>query len=109
MVIGRSLSVQFTAHLFTVPGEIQMLKSALRSISVCLLVSCTAWAANTVPTPSEFLKIQVGADRTLADYHQIQSYFEMLAKSSPRVRVEKLGKTTLDNDLVMAVITSEEN
>jgi zinc carboxypeptidase len=86
-----------------------MLKAALRFVFVCLLVSCVASAANTIPTPSEFLKIQVGADRTLADYHQIQSYFEMLAKSSPRVRIEKLGKTTLDNDLVMAVITSEEN
>ena len=86
-----------------------MLKFALRSAVVCLLVSCSAWAANSVPTPSEFLKIQVGADRTLADYHQIQSYFEMLAKSSPRVKVENLGKTTLDNDLIMAVITSEEN
>src|SRR3954471_414889 len=94
---------------FTVFGESQMLKSALRSIFVCLLVSCGAWAANPVPTPSEFLKISVGADRTLADYHQIQSYFEMLAKSSPRVKVQNLGKTTLDNELIMAVITSEEN
>jgi hypothetical protein len=86
-----------------------MLKSLLRFVFICLLLSCWAWAADSIPAPSEFLKIQVGADRTLADYHQIESYFEMLAKSSPRVRVEQLGKTTLDNDLFMAVITSEEN
>jgi hypothetical protein len=72
------------------------------------LLALAAAAAN-VPGPSEFLKFTVGADRQLADYHQIQSYFEMLAKSSPRVRVETLGKTTLGNDLIMAVITSEEN
>jgi len=67
-----------------------------------------AFAAN-VPTPSEYLKFTVGADRTLADYHQIQSYFEELAKDSPRIKIEKLGKTTENNDLFMAVITSEEN
>jgi Zinc carboxypeptidase len=65
-------------------------------------------AAN-IPTPSEYLKFTVGADRQLADYHQIQSYFEMLAKSSPRIRIEKLGPTTMNNELIMAVITSEEN
>src|SRR3954462_6787010 len=85
------------------------MKSSLRFIFTCLLLSCFAWAAGPIPTPSDYLKIQVGADRTLADYHQIQSYFEMLAKMSPRVKIEKLGKTTLDNDLIMAVITSEEN
>ena len=85
-----------------------MHKSFLRLAFVALLLCSFAWAAST-PTPSEFLKIQVGADRTLADYHQIQSYFEMLAKSSPRVKVENLGKTTQGNDLIMAVISSEEN
>lgn len=75
---------------------------------VVLSLLSIAFAA-TVPTPSEFLKFTVGADRQLADYHQIQSYFEMLAKSSPRIKIEKLGPTTLNNDLIMAVISSEEN
>jgi zinc carboxypeptidase len=69
-------------------------------------------AANTVaapPSPSEFLKMNVGADRTLADYRQIASYFHALAAASPRVRVETLGKTTLGEDEIMAVISSEEN
>lgn len=71
-----------------------------------LMGACFAVSA---PTPSEYLKFTVGADRTLADYHQIQSYLEQLAKDSPRIRVEKLGKTTENHDLIMAVITSEEN
>jgi Zinc carboxypeptidase len=79
-----------------------------RMFFALLALMGTMFAA-TVPTPSEFLKIPVGADRTLADYHQIQSYFEMLTSSTPRMRVEKLGKTTENNDLIMAVITSEEN
>ena len=62
-----------------------------------------------VPSPSEFLKIDVGADRQLADYHQISSYFKALAAASPRLEIEILGKTTLGEEMFMAVISSEEN
>ncbi|HET9697171.1 MAG TPA: M14 family zinc carboxypeptidase, partial [Terriglobales bacterium] len=81
----------------------------LRKILFAILVLATAAFAANIPTPSEYLKFTVGADRQLADYHQIESYFQMLAKSSPRIKVEKLGATTMNNDLVMAVISSEEN
>ena len=62
-----------------------------------------------VPTPSEFLGFEVGADRKLADYRQIVSYFKALAAASPRVEIELLGKTTLGEDMIMAVISSEDN
>jgi hypothetical protein len=84
-----------------------MLKS-IRLLVIGLSLLGLANAAN-IPTPSEYLKFTVGADRQLADYHQIQSYFEMLAKSSPRIKVQVLGKTTQNNDLFMAIISSEEN
>jgi len=61
------------------------------------------------PTPSEFLGFEVGADRKLADYKQISSYFKALAGASPRVQVEVLGKTTLGEDMFMAVISTPEN
>ena len=62
-----------------------------------------------IPSPSQFLKINVGADKTLADYSQIKSYFRALDAASPRVEVEVLGKTTLGDEMIMAVISSEEN
>src|SRR5215218_481442 len=65
--------------------------------------------AAQIPSPSQFLKLNVGADRTLADYKQIRSYFAALDKASPRVEVEVLGKTTLGEEMIMAVISSEEN
>jgi len=65
--------------------------------------------AAQVPTPSEFLKFEVGADRTLADYRQIVSYFKALAASSNRLEIETLGKTTLGEEMIMAVISSQEN
>jgi hypothetical protein len=65
--------------------------------------------AATAPTPSEFLGFTVGADRTLADYRQIAGYFRALDAASARVEIEILGKTTLGEDLFMAVISSERN
>jgi len=50
--------------------------------------------AAEVPAPSKFLGITVGADRTLADYRQIASYFRALDAASPRVAVQVLGQTT---------------
>ena len=84
------------------------MKTALRAALV-LLLAASSLLAITAPTPSEFLKLQIGADRTLADYRQISAYFRALEKASPRVKIVVLGKTTLGEDMFMAVITSEEN
>ncbi|HKF42081.1 MAG TPA: M14 family metallopeptidase [Thermoanaerobaculia bacterium] len=87
------------------------MKSLLRSaLAVSLLagIGSTAFAAKA-PTPSEFLGFEVGADKKLADYRQIAKYFQALKAASPRVDIEVLGKTTLGEDMFLAVISSEEN
>src|SRR5688572_29110848 len=67
-------------------------------------------AANAqIKTPSEFLGFEVGADRKLADYKQISAYLRALDAASPRLELESLGKTVLGEDMLMAVISSEEN
>jgi hypothetical protein len=71
-------------------------------------IAPTAVAAS-LPTPKEFLRLDVGADRVLADYRQIRAYFAELDRLSPRVQVQTLGKSTLGEDMVMAVVTSEAN
>ena len=79
-------------------------------LGVCVAAPLAAAPANqAVPTPSQFLGFQVGADRTLADYHQITAYLKELASKSDKIQVETIGKTTLGNDFVMAVISSPEN
>jgi hypothetical protein len=81
-----------------------------RALAVAALVALSPAArAATIPSPSEFLGMQVGADRTVADYRQILSYFKALDAASPRVEVEVLGKTTLGEDLFLAAISSEAN
>src|SRR6266704_137363 len=68
-----------------------------------------AVTANAAQSPSQFLGFEVGADKNLADYKQIVSYFRALAAASPRVQIESLGKTTLGEDFIMAIISSESN
>ncbi len=92
----------------------------LRSIPLLVVIALTilhsgvssaevAPAAQAIPSPSEFLKFEVGADRKLADYRQISSYFKALAAASKKLEVETLGKTTLGEEMIMAVISNEEN
>jgi hypothetical protein len=77
-------------------------------VALVLAVAAPATAAS-IPAPSDLLGISVGADRTLADYRQIAAYFKALDAASPRVELQLLGKTTLGEDMFMAVISSEEN
>ncbi|HKO05736.1 MAG TPA: M14 family zinc carboxypeptidase, partial [Candidatus Acidoferrales bacterium] len=89
-------------------------RTLLAAILILFMVSSApardkATAAGHAPTPSEFLGFEVGADRKLADYRQIVSYFKALAAASDRVEIEILGKTTLGEDMIMAVISTPEN
>lgn len=67
------------------------------------------FAVSAQTPPEKFLGHRVGEDRKLADYNQIKSYFELLARESPRIRLVTIGKTTLGKDMIMAIITDEEN
>src|SRR2546428_9133148 len=78
-----------------------------RAVIFIALIAIGAHAA--VQSPSQFLGFDVGDDRKLADYRQIVSYFRALAASSPRVKIESLGKSTLGEDFIMAVSSSEAN
>jgi hypothetical protein len=60
-------------------------------------------------SPEAFLKFKVGADRQLADYNQIQAYFQKLDQESGKVKVLNIGVSTLNKPMIMAVITSEQN
>src|SRR5262245_14087906 len=88
-----------------------MKRLSLAALAAVVMVAgfAAAPAAAKVQTPSEFLGFEVGADRKLADYRQIAKYFQALKAASPRVEIQVLGKTTLGEDMFMAVISSEEN
>src|SRR5688500_8917690 len=66
-------------------------------------------AVAQVPTPASHFGFPIGADRKLADWKQLTAYYEKLAKTSPRVRVDTIGRTTLGAPFVMLTVTSPEN
>jgi hypothetical protein len=87
-------------------------KQLLPALALLLVAIATPLLAQKnahAPTPSEFLGFEVGADRKLADYRQISSYFKALSAASDRVQVEVLGKTTLGEEMFMAVISTADN
>jgi hypothetical protein len=83
------------------------MKRTLFALALALVPAVSA--AAQIPTPSQHLKMNVGADKVLADYRQVRDYLRLLDRASGRVDVEVLGKTVLGEEMVMAVISSEEN
>ena len=82
---------------------------ALAAGLLAALAFTTPAEARQVPTPREHFGFDIGADRKLADWGELTAYFERLARSSARVRVDTLGPTTVGNPFVMLTITSPEN
>ena len=62
-----------------------------------------------IPSPKDVLGYHVGAPQKLTYYADIVKYYRALAAVSPRVRVESIGKSDEDRDLVVVWISSESN
>ena len=65
--------------------------------------------ASGVPTPKQFLGYYVGAPAKLTYYDRIIAYYRALAKATPRVKVETIGKSDEGRELVVVWVSSEEN
>ncbi len=62
-----------------------------------------------LPTPESVLGFRIGAEKKLADYHQMVDYLTKLDAASERMQLDNLGKTTEGNDFMMAIISSPAN
>jgi len=62
-----------------------------------------------IPTPREVLGYHIGAPRTLTYYADQLKYYRALAKASPRVRIETIGRSDEGRELVVVWISSEAN
>ncbi|HSQ35735.1 MAG TPA: M14 metallopeptidase family protein, partial [Candidatus Binatia bacterium] len=80
-----------------------------KSFFGCITLLTLSALAFALQSPDRFLGFKLGSDRNLARYDRIKAYFQQLSLESPRVRIVTLGKTTLGNDLFMAVISAAEN
>ena len=77
----------------------------MRFVALFLL----AWSALAAPpTPASWFGHPIGADRTVLDWDKVVGYFQALAKSSDRIRVEELGKTAEGRPFIAATIADPE-
>ena len=85
---------QFTIHVLTLA-------------CICGLAA-NAFSAD-IPEPEIFFGHKPGEDYKLIRWEKIYEYFQLLAAESSRIQVEELGKTTLGNSFILAIISSPEN
>src|SRR2546422_5275238 len=79
----------------------------LRFLCGLLLLAVSSVRA-AVPIPESHFGHKIGADRTVLDWSKVVDYFQILAKSSDRIRVEDLGKTTEGRPFLLATIAAPE-
>ncbi|HXW07103.1 MAG TPA: M14 family zinc carboxypeptidase [Vicinamibacterales bacterium] len=62
-----------------------------------------------IPTPKDVLGYHIGAPARLTYYDRILEYYRALAAATPRVRVETIGRSDEDRELVVVWVSSDEN
>src|SRR5271154_3641015 len=72
--------------------------------AIFLLVSLDVCAQ--IPTPESHFGHRIGVDRELLDWDKVVSYYQSLAKTSDKIRVEELGKTAEGRPFIVATISS---
>jgi hypothetical protein len=74
---------------------------------LCALLALPAFSA--VPTPESHFGHKIGIDNELLDWDKVVSYFQLLEKSSDRIKYIELGKTVEGRTQIAAAISSAAN
>lgn len=87
-----------------------LFSKAIRWFSFSFLLSVApSMVTGQVPAPASVLGHTPGDDFYLADYSDTIRYFHALAASSDRIKMFTVGKSTLGQDIEVAVISSPQN
>jgi hypothetical protein len=62
-----------------------------------------------IPSPKDVLGYHVGAPAKLTYYADILKYYRALAAATPRVKIESIGRSDEDRELVVVWVSSDEN
>jgi hypothetical protein len=65
--------------------------------------------SQTVVSPMEYLKHVVGAPGELSKVAAIYGYFRELARTSPRVRVETIGRSDEGREILLVIVADEDS
>lgn len=91
------------------PGTSLVLAVLVAILAIGPVVRAQATAKAPVPAPRDTLGFVPGDDRKLADWATVVRYFEQLASTSDRIRLETIGQTTLGRPMVVATVSSPAN
>ena len=80
-----------------------------RSLLLLAVTSALTSAFAAPPRPEEILGYKPGTDFKLMDYEDLSRYFNALSKSSNRIKLIEIGKTSEGRPHLMAIMSSEEN
>ena len=86
-----------------------LLRTIAATLAGFFLASAAQAPAQIPPTPAEIIGHGVGESGRLADWTTIRTYFDTLTAASSRLSLETIGESVGGREMVMAVITSEEN
>jgi len=64
--------------------------------------------SQTAVSPTKYLKRIVGAPGDLSNVSTIYGYFRELARTSPRVKVEVIGKSDEGRDILLVIVSDDE-
>ncbi|MBV8819289.1 MAG: hypothetical protein JO022_13085 [Acidobacteriaceae bacterium] len=79
----------------------------VRLLAPAFVASAALWSA-TLPTPEQFAGFRMGTDKKLLLWDKIVDYMKLTAASSPRVKVEEVGKTSMGRPFLAVTISSPE-
>lgn len=68
-----------------------------------------AQSQQALPSPEKFFGFQMGADRKLANWDKLHEYYQLLAKSSNKVKLVELGKSSEGRPYIALFISSPAN
>ncbi len=78
-------------------------------VFIIILFGVSEVYSEDIPNPETFFGHKPGADYKLIRWEKIHEYFDILGDNSDRILVQELGKTTMGNPFLLAVISSPEN
>ena len=62
-----------------------------------------------IPSPKDVIGHHIGQPATLTYYADILKFYRALAAATPRVKVETIGKSDEDRELVVVWVSSDDN
>ena len=83
--------------------------SLLTLFAVLPGLSQTVDSSRKITTPKQALGFNIGDDYYLANYVQLTTYWQTLAKESDRMKLVDIGPTAENRRQYMAIISSPEN